>query len=69
MTIDTNPIARSFVRLVQAVREYRKNPSPYWRAFLKKESSILLRRVFKFWWLLRFGKNKNKGGEKHGLEN
>ena len=49
-------ILKSAQRLATAEKEYIEKPDPLWIEFLKRESSILLRRAFKFWWKIRFGR-------------
>jgi len=48
-------ILKSAKRLAEAEEEYSKKGDHFCLAFLKRESSILLRRVLKFWFRLRFG--------------
>jgi hypothetical protein len=47
-------ITRSTFRMVEAAREWENKPADtHWYIFLRKESSILLRRAFKLWLQLR----------------
>ena len=45
---------RSAQRLAEAEEYYSKTGDPFWLFFLKRESSILLRRAFKIWLRLKF---------------
>lgn len=61
MTKEIN--AKSILRSAERLEEFEKghqeaDPAmkPVWALFLRKESSILLRRVTKAWLRLRFGK-------------
>ena len=47
---------RSAERLVEAEEQYSKTGDHFWLLFLKRESSILLRRAIKIWLRLRFGR-------------
>ena len=51
--IKAKPILRSAKRLVEAENSYNKTGDRVWVSFLKRESSILLRRAIKFWIKLR----------------
>lgn len=48
-------ILKSAKRLAEGEEEYSKRGNGYWLWFLKKESTILLRRVISLWIKLRFG--------------
>lgn len=47
-------ILRSAERLAEGEEKLKQTGDPVWIGFLKRESSILLRRAFKFWWRIRF---------------
>ncbi len=49
-------IKTSADRLAQGEAEWLRTSDAVWVGFLKRESGILLRRVFKFWWRTRFGR-------------
>ncbi len=51
-------IKSSADRLAQGEEEWRRTGDPLWKEFLKRESGYLLRRAFKFWWRIRFGRWK-----------
>lgn len=48
-------ILKSAQRLAEGEEEYSKKGDHYWLWFLRKESSILLKRVISLWIRLRFG--------------
>ena len=58
MKINARSALRSAERLAEAEEYYNKTGDPFWLLFLKKESYILLRRAFKIWFSLRFGRMK-----------
>jgi hypothetical protein len=45
-------------RLEDAEGRFHKSGDPVWIGFLKRESGILLRRVIKFWFNIRFRRRK-----------
>jgi len=47
-------ILRSAQRLAEGEQKLNETGDPVWFGFLKRESSILLRRSFSFWWRIRF---------------
>ena len=49
-------ILTSAERLVEGEDKLKETGDPIWIGFLKRESSILLRRAFRFWLKMRFRK-------------
>ena len=49
-------ILKSAQRLAEGEEEYSKRGNGYWLWFLRKESTILLRRVISLWVKLRLGR-------------
>ena len=52
--INAKSVLRSAERLVEGEEHYKETGEPVWILFLKKESSILVRRAVKVWLNLRF---------------
>lgn len=56
--IPARAILRSAQRLVEGADWYEATGGKFWLLFMRRESSILLRRAFRIWWRLRFGFKK-----------
>lgn len=54
MKTPSKSILESAQRLEESESAYQATGDPVWIGFLKRESSILLRRVLKFWLRVRF---------------
>ncbi len=51
--MDSQKILQSSERLAEGEKEYQQSQDPVWLSFMRKESSLLLRRVVKFWVKIR----------------
>jgi hypothetical protein len=49
-------LLRSVRRLIKGEENYRSTGDKLWLQFLRKESTILLRRALKFWFKVRIGR-------------
>lgn len=54
--IGSGALFRSVMRLVRGEDSYRSTGDKLWLQFLRRESTILLRRALKFWFKVRLGR-------------
>jgi len=54
--LNTDSITTSLDRFKEGRQKLLETKDPIWFDFLKSESKILLRRAFKLWWNVRFGR-------------
>lgn len=60
-SLGTRSLLRSAKRLAEGEQEYEKTKGKFWPAFLKRESTILVRRAVRVWLRLRIGRRPWKG--------
>jgi len=53
---NTDPVIRSAWRLSEAVKKLQETQEQGLFEFIKRESTILVRRAINLWWQLRFGR-------------
>ena len=54
-------ITRSAERLAEGVEKFEETKDPMWLWFLRRESSLLVKRAIKFWVKIRLKRFNNRG--------
>ena len=56
MKFNPDPVIKSAFRLSKAAKILQETKEPGLFEYIKRESTILVRRAIKLWWQLRFGR-------------